>query len=43
MGHRLAALKSHLVGSDFWLRYHDQLTMKIEREVQMVFGKDYTE
>jgi len=43
VGHRLAALKSHLVGSDFWLRYHDQLTMKIEREVQMVFGKDYTE
>lgn len=43
VGHRLAALKSHLVGSDFWLRYHDQLTLKIEREVQMVFGKDYTE
>ncbi|MCF7642737.1 hypothetical protein [Acinetobacter johnsonii] len=43
VGHRLAALKSHLVGSDFWLRYNDQLTLKIEREVQMVFGKDYTE
>lgn len=41
-GQRLTALKAHLVGTDFWLRYNDQLTLKIERNVQMIFSTDYT-
>lgn len=42
VGNRLSALKAHLVGTDFWLRYNDQLTLKIERKVPMAFSADYT-
>lgn len=41
VGHRLAALKAHLVGTDFWLRYNDQVTLKIERKVQMISNPNF--
>ncbi len=40
-GPRLAALKAHLVGTDFWLRYNDQLTLKIERKVQIISNPNF--